>query len=293
MSCGGIRLHSIPVASRCLFFKYVQGSVICCVAWGWQKIKDLYLNRRIKNADIDGFMADAATKFNNRTRRLLNNIGPRGVETRILRNIRDRDRLSFSEGDEFIRQKDFYMTDGGLKDYNVRFGVDMANVVIKLLRTKRSINVLDLGAGQGIFGVDLQNMFGSNRVYLHAVGLLRPYAYKDGRMEVLGKALGRVTKEPHMYFKSYHLGDFRFHIQRWFKDGMFDLIVAKSLRLVTQNQLPGILSKLRPDGGMAFMQVTCNEQSVQQTLRELQKKGIYSEKPGRDEFGATLIRIRP
>lgn len=173
-------------------------------------------------------------------------------QIREIQNARKWDRLTYAETiiPEFEGlDQDGWYTNSGLKKLKDHFGINFRKKATELLqKNKGPLNVLDLGAGQGLFGIELQDAVGLENVRLHAVGLTRPYNVVGGRWTVQGRALARICAEPWNRFESFRVGDFRKKADDWFEDEKFDLIVSHSVPFLTLHNLHVVADKLAQKG---------------------------------------------
>ncbi len=144
-------------------------------------------------------------RFKNRTSVKLSNLGIRGSIAKNLKYARMLDRLAYTHEPHHLIGPEKYYTHSGLPEVNERFCVKFEDIAKRLARKNpdKKVKVLDVGAGEGIFGIDLQDKLGRSTVEYHATGLTQPYEKTSTRAKVTGKKLAERTQEPWNRFASY------------------------------------------------------------------------------------------
>lgn len=190
--------------------------------------------------------------FKNRLKVAAKNLW-RGNSAIEIRKARRWDRKSFIEGDLMHHGQPFWWTDSDVARCKDRFGFDYLEIARRLSKRRREpLRFLDLGAGQGLIGMELQNALGIKNVEAHAASLLRPFQRKGKDWEVTGRALARISEKPWERFETFHVGDFRKQLETWYEDGKFDLIVSHSSTAIRPAHVLRIGKKLAP-GGEAYL----------------------------------------
>ena len=223
-------------------------------------------------------MANLVRRAFNRAKVSVKNTFWRGFIARRIRDYRRMDRSSYLGGyDEKVDPENVYYTNSGLRKYNENFGVNFAEIARRLGSKQERIRVLDIGAGQGLFGLQLQKALGPRQVELHAIGFTRPFHKHQGEWQVTGKELKKEAKEPWKQFASFHVGDFNMKGEKKLEDESFDLVVSHSSVTLNYQSLMKIAKKLR-QGGEAYVQMIVGKGLVHQaTMRTLEEKGFRVE----------------
>ncbi len=213
------------------------------------------------------------SRAGNRIRRALSNWGERGLKAKYVRKYRRLDRLTFEglEGPEYGPFK--YFTDSGAKELSHAFDTNLVSTARRLkVRNRRPVHVLDVGAGQGLLGLDLQDALGRANVEYHANGLARPF---EARSNGSGyRAVGlRARDRPEERFASYRVGNFKDRLDRWYRNGSFDLIVSRATTSFGFDDLRRVAKKLAP-GGEAFVQMTVARKPLQDASAWLNQNGF-------------------
>ncbi len=204
------------------------------------------------------------------------NCGPEGAEAARIYDFRRRDRLSFQESESPLVARHVYHTDANLRVYGKCFNTDFARIARKLLIKQGSINVLDIGAGQGLFGIELQNTIGREKISLYGAGLTRPFGIIEGTQRITAKKLALLSDKPWNRFAAYHVGDFRKKGHLWFKDNTFDMIVSKSAEFIELENLT-FMAKLLKQDGVAYFLMNYDPFEGQKIQDMLQETGVYME----------------
>ncbi|MBI4360620.1 hypothetical protein HY572_02485 [Candidatus Micrarchaeota archaeon] len=197
-----------------------------------------------------------------------------------IRYFRELDRASFQGIGHPGLGRDKYYTDSGLDEYSEHFKTDLAQVAEQLHRERgHAIRVLDVGAGDGLFGIQLQDHVGPENVELHTTGLARPFNQdrKTRKWSVQSKALDRETQQPWNRFASYNVGVFTDNADQWFDDEHFDLIVDHSGMLKGQAAVGLMAKKLRAGGHAYLMGEFGNVLQLGRLRRTLSRQGIAME----------------
>lgn len=219
-------------------------------------------------------------RIKNRTKVAIRNIGVRGVTAKTLKIVRENDRESYRNGKISIELSGgeliLWHTNAGLKEYNKFFGIKFEEIARRMMNEKKGkpIKVLDIGAGEGIFGIELQEAVGIQNIELHAAGLTKPFSQDMNGWKIHGKILAQKTQQPWKRFKEYRVGSFRKNVDRWFEDKQFDLIVSHTSLFINSVIIEKIAKKLNKNGEAHIQMQEGHSAGLSSIVKKLGKIGF-------------------
>lgn len=169
------------------------------------------------------------------------NTAERIRRARFLKDMRFYERKSFRNN---AKEDPDYQTLGGINEVHGLFGVNLNDVARQLLqREKRPLSFLDLGAGQGITGLELQDNLGRANINTYAISLARPFSRKG----IEGKKLQSNYPNARSRFASFRVGEYERKNRAFFGKRRFDIISSTVMSLHV-NDIVRIASRLTPRG---------------------------------------------
>ncbi len=174
---------------------------------------------------------------------------PREKVAVAIRNMRKGEKQAMRTSGVYRSKPGKFQGSSGLAEYSQELGIRVDEEAKKIIQNKGRARVLDIGAGEGLMGVQLQKMFKRENVELHAIGLVRPFEKTTQR--IFGSKLAKVCADPWNAFASYRVGDFAYVLPKIEK--RFDLIVCTHV-LITYRFAHVIANALEKQG-RAFIQV--------------------------------------
>lgn len=164
----------------------------------------------------------------------------------------------------------FFQTNGGIADVQRMYGVDLSHVAQEMIkREKRPLSFLDLGAGQGMTGLELQDVVGRPNMNVYAVSLSRPFSRKDKNAYDLQSAFPDARQR----FAAFRVGEYERKHRAFFGKRKFDIIFS-SVMSGSVNDVVRIASRLTPRGLALCILETDNLHDLAPAQARLKEKGF-------------------
>ncbi|GEM_PF-3068869 len=202
--------------------------------------------------------------------RVFQHLGARASEAKKLRRVRRQDREGYATPATAKGLLDYY-THSGIAKYNQTFNRDLVRDVENALRTTQRINMLDIGAAEGVFLRQMKAIFGA-RVRTVATSLTRP----PERIGIDEYYVGKTSSPKTRFAKS---------------DEKYDFIISHSgeTQSMQPKELIRILNRLTRKG-VAFVDLGAMlEPIMDDYLFELQNAGFRTEITNEWQHGGSKI----
>lgn len=175
----------------------------------------------------------------------------------------------------------FFQTNGGIAGVQRMYSIDLARVAREMRgREKRPLSFLDLGAGQGITGLELQEVVGRQNMNVHAISLSRPFSRKGTH----GRDLESRFPDARERFAAFRVGEYEKKQRAFFGKRKFDIIFS-SIMSGSVNDILRIASRLTPRGVALCILEADSAADMDRATSMLKQKG----------FAITILdrRLRP